>query len=173
MWGFFPCGSFSPLSILPLDFLSVSVFCHTLSPLLNCLCWVCHLRGVAGGAKWSCGRGEMDLLRMDLLEVGVVGSRASPAAAQLVPGAPWCLFPPWWHQLCSAGSEACGVLGLGSLCIPKNRHRDDNSLLFLQERVSPGSHLARAQWLLWGSSSAKRRSRHVPFSFWEPHGRWL
>lgn len=74
MWGFFPCGSFSPLSILPLDFLSVSVFCHTLSPLLSCLCWVCHLQGVAGGAKWSCGRREMDLLRMDLLGVGVLGS---------------------------------------------------------------------------------------------------
>lgn len=45
-------------------------------------------------------------------------------------------------------ARPAGCLAWAHLCIPKNRRRDNNSLLFLQEQVSPGPHLARAQWLL-------------------------
>lgn len=55
-----------------------------------------------------------------------------------------------------------GCLAWARLCIPKNRARDDNSLLFLQERVSPGPHLARAQWLRWGQLLCQEEKEPCP-----------
>lgn len=57
------------------------------------------------------------MLWMDLLGVGLVGSRASPAAAQLVPGAPWCLFPPWWHWLLLCWQRGLRGAWHGLVCV--------------------------------------------------------
>lgn len=54
---------------------------------------------------------------MDLLGVGVAGLRASPAAAQLVPEAPRCLFPPWWHRLLLLWQRGLRGAWLGLICV--------------------------------------------------------